>query len=138
MDAAGLDAITLFGGLSTEELTEVAAAARTVRLAAGQVVVSEGEFAFDFYAITSGAADVVRGGERVGRLGPGDGFGELGVVPDGERRFHRRRTASVVMTEAGEAIAIDGTDLRRLADAIPALGEAIHATAAAHADADPR
>ena len=53
--------IPLFAGLARAEQERVASASRPLRLSVGQVVVNEGEFAFDFYALTVGGADVVRG-----------------------------------------------------------------------------
>jgi ribosomal protein S18 acetylase RimI-like enzyme len=127
--AAGLEAIPLFARLSADERARVAGVSRAVQLDVGQVVVHEGEFAFDFYAIKQGAAEVKRGGERVAVLGAGDFFGEIGVVPNDARRGTRRRGASVIATAPTEAIVIDGSDLRRLTADIPALREAIRATA---------
>ncbi len=93
------------------------------------MVVSEGEFAFDFYALAGGGADVVRAGERIATLRAGDVFGEMGVVSPSERsRWTRRRNASVVITAPGEAIVIEGGEFRRLTDEIPALRNAIRAT----------
>jgi CRP-like cAMP-binding protein len=80
--------------------------------------------AFDFYAIARGAADVWRAEERIATLGPGDFFGEIGVVPDRTRRWSRRRGARVVITAPTDVIAIPGTDFRRLVEEIPALGDA--------------
>lgn len=120
----------LFAELSLDERARVAEVACTVQLDSGHVVVKEGEFAFDFYAIKQGTAEVQRGGERVRTLGAGYVFGELGVVPGDGRRWKRRRTATVIVTAPTEAIVIDGGDLRRLTDAIPTLQAAIHAIAA--------
>jgi CRP/FNR family transcriptional regulator, cyclic AMP receptor protein len=123
--------IPLFAGLSRDEQERVASVSRSVALRVGEVVVNEGEFAFDFYALTGGSADVVRAGDRIATLQAGDVFGEMGVVsPGGSDRWKRRRNASVVITAPGEAIAIDGSEFRRLADEIPALRNAIHATTA--------
>jgi CRP-like cAMP-binding protein len=90
--------------------------------------VNEGEFAFDFYAIKRGGAEVRRGGEHVADLGPGDVFGEFGVVPGDPEHWNRRRGASVIATKSTEAIVSDGTDFRRLLEAIPTLREAIRTT----------
>jgi CRP-like cAMP-binding protein len=74
---------------------------------------------------------VVRAGERVATLGAGDVFGEMGVVPPGDRgNWMRRRNASVVITAPGDAIAIAGSEFRRLTVEIPALRDAIQATTA--------
>jgi len=130
MKSADLQAIPVFAGLSPDELARVAAAARPVHFDAGQVVVNEGEFAFDFYAITDGTAEVRRGEAHVADLGAGDVLGELGVVPQPSHRWTRRRGATVVVTAPTDAIAIDGGDFRRLTGEIPALADAIRAVAA--------
>jgi CRP-like cAMP-binding protein len=104
--------------------------ARPKQWDAGHIVVNEDEFAFDFYVIKAGEADVQHGGELAGVLRSGDFFGELGVVPTDDRRWSRRRSATVVVTVPTTAIAISGSDFRRLVDDIPALGTAVRAAAA--------
>src|SRR5262249_6157422 len=101
-----------------------------------QVIVEKGEFAFDFYAIRHGTADVLDVDRVIATLGPGDFFGEIGVVPHPELRWTRRRSASVRTTTPIEAIAIVGSDFRRLVEEIPALGDALRATAARRAGLD--
>jgi CRP-like cAMP-binding protein len=125
-----IGSIPLFAGLAAAEQERVAEVSRTVRFDVGHVIVNEGEFAFNFYAIADGAADVVRAGERLAALGPGDVFGELGVVPGEGRRWTRRRGASVIVTAPTEAIVIDGADFRRLTEELPPLREAVLATVA--------
>jgi CRP/FNR family cyclic AMP-dependent transcriptional regulator len=128
--SAEIEAIALFAALSPDEQARVAAVSSVVEFREGQVVVNEGEFAFDFYAIRQGAADVRRGGEHVASLGPGDVFGEFGVVPAPARHWTRRRGASVIATVRTDAIVIDGSDFRRLTEDIPALRNAIRDMAA--------
>ena len=130
MKSADLQAIPLFANLSPDEQARVAAAARPVHFEAGHVVVNEGEFAFDFYAIRQGAVEVRRGAEHVAHLGAGDVLGDFGVVPQQGRQWTRRRGATVVVTAPTDAIVIDGGDFRRMAGEIPALADAIHAVAA--------
>lgn len=137
MTTTEIEAISLFAALSPDERVRVAAVARLVRFKEGQVIVNEGEFAFDFYAIRHGAADVQRGGDHVASLGPGDVFGEFGVVPDPARHWTRRRGASVIATAPTDAIVIDGSDFRRLTEDIPALRDGIQEMAAQREPSDP-
>ncbi|HYY74277.1 MAG TPA: cyclic nucleotide-binding domain-containing protein [Solirubrobacterales bacterium] len=123
MKSAEIESIPLFERLSPDERERVAAVARPERFEPGHTIVGEGEFSFDFYAITEGSAEVRRGDEAIAVLGPGDIAGEAGVVPRGG--WSRRRGASVTATEPTTTIAIAGTDLRRLLEEIPALREAI-------------
>jgi CRP-like cAMP-binding protein len=127
---ADIGAIPLFAALSTDDRARIASVTRLMQFKAGQVLVNEGEFAFDLYVIKAGAADVQRGSDRVAALGPGDIFGEFGVVPDVSRRWTRRRGASVIASAPTEVLVIDGSELRRLIDDIPALRDAIRDTAA--------
>ena len=100
METARLAAIPLFGDLEGADLEAVAAAATEVEAAAGERVVSEGDFGHALYAIESGTADVSANGAPVASLGPGDVFGEIAVLASG------RRTASVVATSPMRLIAL--------------------------------
>ena len=136
MQDSDLEGIPLFADLSPEELARVASVARSLDWDTGRVALSEGEFAFDLYAIKHGAAEVRQRGERIATLGPGDVFGELGVARPDSGSWSRRRTASVVVTAPTEVIAIDGGAVRKLADEIPNLRAALHGAAEAHRQAD--
>jgi CRP-like cAMP-binding protein len=76
-------------------------------------------------AIEEGSAEVRRGDEHVAELGPGDFFGEVGMLGEGERR-----TATVVATSPMRLITLDRWDLRRLEKSIPSAVERIRAAAA--------
>jgi CRP/FNR family cyclic AMP-dependent transcriptional regulator len=65
-----------------------AAIEKTVR--AGDKLVERGETGAGFYLILDGRAEVVAGGKKLAKFGPGDFFGELAVI-DGAPR-----TADVV------------------------------------------
>jgi CRP-like cAMP-binding protein len=130
MEGADLKAIPLFSALSDADRGRVATVARPKQWNVGHIVVNEGEFAFDFYAIEHGEASVQRGGQRIAVLRSGDFFGELGVVRPDARRWSRRRSATVVVTVPTTAIAIGGSDFRNLVEDIPALADAIRAAAA--------
>ena len=130
IDSVDLESIPLFAGLASEDRAHAASVARRREWDAGHIVVKEGEFAFDFYAITQGRAEVRHDGRAIAVLGAGDFFGELGVVPH-DAHWSRRRSASVVVTAPTEAVAIAGGDMRRLAEDIPKLGDALRIAAAA-------
>jgi CRP-like cAMP-binding protein len=81
-------------------------------LAPGEVVFDEGECGDHFYVIQSGEVELVRvieSGERVvARLGPGDFFGELGVVLGGPR------TSRAVAVNKTRVIALDRDTLESM------------------------
>jgi CRP/FNR family cyclic AMP-dependent transcriptional regulator len=110
MDAERLRAIPVFASLDDETLKSVAVFAGESSVPAGKQVVNEGDYAHEFMAIEEGTADVVRGDETIASLGPGDIFGEIGVV---EKTL---RTASVVATSPMRLITLTRWDLKRAGD----------------------
>jgi len=79
-----------FRHLSSEALGSLITYGKWVTPSAGQVIVTQGEPGEAFYAIRSGRVDVIRDGQQVTRLGPGDHFGEIALLND------QPRNASVV------------------------------------------
>ena len=59
-------------------------------------------------AIEAGTADVIRGGETVGTLGPGDVFGETGVLGK------QARNATIVASSAMRLVRLESWDVKRL------------------------
>jgi CRP/FNR family transcriptional regulator, cyclic AMP receptor protein len=80
MDEARLRAIPLFAGLGKKERRTVAQQADEVDIEPGRHLVREGDFAYEFFAIEEGTAEVRRGDQYLAELGPGDFFGEMGVI----------------------------------------------------------
>ena len=111
MGDVDLDGIPLFAGLAPEDRERAASVARQLRWEVGHVALKEGEFAFDFYAIKHGAAEVQRDGTTLAVLGVGDFFGEIGLGEDGARTSPRRRTATVVVTTPTEVSVPKGTQV---------------------------
>jgi cAMP-dependent protein kinase regulator len=110
MDPERLRAIPVFASLDDETLKSVAVFAGESSAAEGKQIVNEGDYAHEFMAIEEGTADVVRGGETIASLGPGDIFGEIGVV---EKTL---RTATVVATSPMRLITLTRWDLKRAGD----------------------
>lgn len=92
MDAAELTDIPLLAELSNEERVALAERMHELEVAAGTYVVQQGELSYKFYVILEGTAALDRQGEHLADLGPGDFFGEMGIVG------HTRRNADVVAT----------------------------------------
>jgi CRP/FNR family cyclic AMP-dependent transcriptional regulator len=107
MDPERLRAIPVFASLDEETLKSVAVFAGESSVAAGRRIVSEGDYAHEFMAIEEGTAEVFRGEQKIATLGPGEIFGEIGVV---ERTL---RTASVVAATPMRLITLTRWDLKR-------------------------
>jgi len=107
MDPERLRAIPVFAALAPETVHEGAVFAGESSVPDGSQIVSEGDYAHQFMAIEEGTADVIRGDETIATLGPGDFFGEIGVL---EKTL---RTASVVATSPMRLITLTRWDLKR-------------------------
>ena len=113
MDPSRLKGLPLFEEVSDEELREIAPFADEVSVGEGERLVSEGDFSYEFMAIEEGEAEVSREGEKLATLGPGDYFGEMGLL---ERD---RRNATVVAKSPMRLITLTGWDLKRMEKSMP-------------------
>jgi CRP/FNR family cyclic AMP-dependent transcriptional regulator len=80
MDEHRLPTLPLFANLDRRERRLVASLADEVDVPAGKILTSEGEQSLEFFVIEEGTAEVRRQGELLAELGPGDFFGEVGVL----------------------------------------------------------
>ncbi len=104
-------AASLVGSVSEPEgeaVRKLLEGAKLTRVAAGDVVLREGDPADAFYVIQAGRARVEKGGVKVATLGAGEFFGELGLL------FGGVRTATVTADIAMELLVIDGESFRSL------------------------
>ena len=117
MDASLLKKIPLFADVPDEELRKVATFATTEEFPEGATVVKEGGYSNHFYAIEEGTVKIERGDEHLADLGPGDVFGEQGLL---ERQ---ERSASVVATSPLRVIKIEHWELSRMRKSMPQIVE---------------
>ncbi len=79
-----LKQVSLFSNLSQRQLKRLARDFRERTFRPGTTMVQQGHMSgVDFFVITEGEASVTIDGKEIGRLGPGDHFGELALI--GER-----------------------------------------------------
>jgi len=81
--------ISLFSGLDDRELESPIYEFNERRFSAGDRIALEGEGGMMFFVVESGEASVEVQGRDVGKLGPGDAFGEIALID------RRPRTATV-------------------------------------------
>jgi CRP/FNR family transcriptional regulator len=108
-----LSHVPTFEALGPADLARVADVAVPRRFKAGQVIFREGDASDTCYVVASGHARAVRehsDGRSISlaHFGPGDIFGELAMFDD------ERRSATVECLDDLEALAILGSDMRRL------------------------
>jgi CRP/FNR family transcriptional regulator, cyclic AMP receptor protein len=113
LDPSRLKSIQLFRDFSDDELRQVSTFADEVSVEEGKHLVDEGDYSYEFMAIEEGEARVLRGGEHVADLGPGDFFGEIGLLEK------ERRNATVVAKSPMRLITLTGWDLKRMEKAMP-------------------
>ena len=116
---ARLKSVPVFAGLGKDELRRIAECAEEMQIDAGEHLLRETAYAFEFLVIEDGAAEVTRDGAHVAHLGPGDVMGELGALT------HGQRTASVVATAPSRVIYIRAQDFRHFTEEMPELGRQI-------------
>ncbi len=119
MDATQLKRIPIFADVPEEDLSVVTTFATAEEVPDGKVIVREGDFANAFMAIEEGTAKVTREGDEVGQLGPGDIFGEVGLIEK------EKRTATVEATSQMRLIKIEHWELARLKKKLPDVYEKI-------------
>ncbi|MQA60570.1 MAG: cyclic nucleotide-binding domain-containing protein [Actinophytocola sp.] len=125
-EARFLRGFPTFERFSSGELNKVVRAADRVSLPANWPLIHEQTPGDACYILLSGKVAVYAGREPVAELGPGDVVGEVAI------RQGRLRSATVSTTEAVEMLRIEGEDLTRLLRELPALRDAMDATAAEH------
>jgi CRP-like cAMP-binding protein len=122
MDEAKLRDIPLFAKLSRKQRKLLALRVDEVDVQPGKLVCRKGESANELYVIEQGTAKVVRDDQYLDELGPGDFFGEMGVLDDAPRN------ANVVATTPMTLMILSGAALKELQREQPELAARISAT----------
>jgi CRP-like cAMP-binding protein len=99
--------VPLFSGLSDRQLKKLARNFREREFRPGTPVVRQGQMSgADFFVIVEGEASVDVNGSEVGRLGPGDHFGEVALIGE------RTRQATVTADTPLRSLAMASWDFR--------------------------
>jgi CRP-like cAMP-binding protein len=107
--------VPLFGGLSKQQLGEVATIADEIDLKQGKVLTREGERGREFFVLLEGEAEVRRKGKKLATRRAGEFFGEIALVSD------RPRVATVTAMTPVRALVIRDTDFRGLVNRVPEI-----------------
>jgi CRP/FNR family transcriptional regulator, cyclic AMP receptor protein len=122
LDVSRLKSIPLFKDVPDDELAQIAGFAQEVNVEEGRELVREGDFSYEFMLIEEGQAEVTRDGAHVNDLGPGDFFGEMGLL---EKTL---RNATVTAKSPMKLVTLTGWDLKRMERHIPEAIERVRET----------
>ncbi len=114
-----LRTVDLFAGLTDAELEDVAHVAGEIDFEPGAFIARQGQIETGFFLILRGRVRVVRSGEELAQLGPGEWFGELTVIDQ------MPRSASVIAMEPTTCLALASWDLLRLIETEPSIATAL-------------
>jgi|SRR5215211_2528953 len=119
MDEKHLKSAPLFAELGKKERKALATRTDRIDVPEGKQLAREGDFAYEFFVITRGTAEVSHGNDTVAELGPGDFFGEIGILSS------ERRVATVTATSPMELIVMTEQALRSLHHEDPAVARSL-------------
>ena len=113
-----LDSAPVFSQLSPDVRRQFAVWVSELSVPEGKHLADEGDYAYELFIIDEGTAEVTQAGEPVAELGPGEIFGEMGVL---ERA---QRNATVVAKTPMTLLTLSHWDVKRLEkDAPEAIAE---------------
>ena len=119
MDPGRLRKIKLFEPLTDEQLQKLAPFAAETSAQEGKVLVNEGDYSYELMALEEGTAKVTRGDEEIAEIGPGDFFGEMGLISK------ELRNATVTASSPVRLITFNHWDLKRMERTAPEAVEQI-------------
>jgi CRP/FNR family transcriptional regulator, cyclic AMP receptor protein len=100
-----LQRVPLFDGCSGEVIERLADLTAEAPFADGEPIVRQGQVGNGLYIVLTGGVRVVGGTTELGRLGPGESFGELSVIDQ------QPRTATVLADGPTTCLALASWDL---------------------------
>jgi CRP/FNR family transcriptional regulator, cyclic AMP receptor protein len=118
-----LDHIDRFSSLSDAQVKKIASVGTYVTVPADWGLIGEGTSSDKAYLLISGEVSVRQHGKEIATLGPGDIFGEMGIVA------HRLRNATVVSTSRLECLHFTRDQIEKLENDIPEFKAALEAAA---------
>jgi len=117
VDVQGLSSIPLFSSLPDDALRKLAFWFSELSVSEGKHLVEEGDYAYDLFFIKEGTAEVEHNGQKVAELGPGEFFGEIGVLKN------EQRNATVVAKTPMRLATLSHWDVSRLRKTAPEVLE---------------
>jgi CRP-like cAMP-binding protein len=113
VDSSRIAAFPDFADLPPEELDELAASMSELEVEAGATVITLDDYGTAIYFVEQGDADVFQDAGANKAVGPGDVFGEIGLLLTGQR------TATVVSRTPMRLLTLSGQDFDRIRPRVP-------------------
>lgn len=110
-----LKSIPLFARLGSREIGRLGELFDEIDVAAGKVLMREGETGGEMFVVASGRVAVERAGVSIADRGPGDVIGEIALLSEGPR------TATVTTTEPCRLFVLGHREFHALMNEQPAL-----------------
>ena len=107
--------IPVFAPCTTKQLMKIAHGIDRLRFEAGATVIRQGGPGSELFVIDEGNVEVVRDGEVVATMGPGDHFGEMAILDSA------RRDATVRALSPLRVFVLPASHVHELLDEIPGL-----------------
>jgi CRP-like cAMP-binding protein len=118
MDADRLRSLPPFSWLPDDVRERFSVWVSEVKVDEGKHLAEQGDYAYELFAIEDGQAEVQRDGQKIADLGPGEFFGEMGVLESGHR------TATVIASTPMTLLALGHWDVKRMERQAPeAVGQ---------------
>jgi CRP-like cAMP-binding protein len=114
-----IGSVPLFAGCSADEVGRVARYTRVEHREPGEALVEEGAAGSDFFVLAEGHVEVLRDGEVINTLGPGEFFGEVGLLA------HAGRNATVRAATPVRVLVLPARGFRSLIGRYPSIFERV-------------
>lgn len=122
---AALKRLPLFEGLDKKEFEFLSSLVTEVSVREGSTLVKQGDIGREAMIIEEGTAEVLRDGNKVDDIGPGDFFGEMSLI------VHRPRNADVVATSDMIVLDMNAREFASMLDTYPEVAVKILRTVVA-------
>jgi CRP/FNR family cyclic AMP-dependent transcriptional regulator len=119
MHTSDVQLTPLFQTVPRRRRAEVAQAADRLTVSAGSTLIRQGELAHEFFVIVDGIASVICDGRPVRTLGPGDFFGEIGLVGK------PYRTATVIADSDLDVLVMGRREFRTILSRFPDVASVV-------------
>ncbi|HJP88676.1 MAG TPA: cyclic nucleotide-binding domain-containing protein [Candidatus Limnocylindrales bacterium] len=107
--------VPLFEGLSRGELAEIAKLMDEIDVAAGTVLMKQGDLGRQMFVVARGRVAVERNGAKINELGPGGAAGEMALIAEAPRN------ATVTAMEPSLLLVADHRGFHSLMDVSPTI-----------------